>query len=805
VTLTANTAHDDIDLDTDINGSLVATAAHGTIDITNAGGLITLGALKAGSSISVSSTGGISVGAGTTLTAGGLISLTTTGNTNVSFLSGVTVTDSLDISTGNGLFDLTGILNLGGNNLTTSNLNSVGGATITSNGSQSDININGATTGGDVALTTTGTGTIALDSVNLGSNTLSLSTAVAGSVTLDGSTVSVGSLNASNLLGALVIGTNVSISTSKGLDLSHVNGIDAATAGVQSLSIDAGTGSVELADVGKTRALKSLKVKAGSIDAGSVTTIGGGQSYTGTLDLSGSLSNSSSGDIDVIGDATFGAASGIVNSGGGDVDITGGATFGSASSIVNSGGGDVDVKGNVVFAAFSSIANNGGGDIMITGDVTFGTSSSIASSGGAIDVTGNVTLGASSSIANSGGGGIDIGGDATFAAAATIRNGNGRGGDIAIGGDITLNGAANIDNSSGGAITVGGSVDGKQQLTLDADTGKVRIVGAVGSNSPLVGLSLKGRSIELDSAVTTVLNQNYVGSVAANASLTSAAGAIDFSGGSLDIKKPLTIQANSIGFNGGDHSVTTSAAATLALIPETTGTQVVIGGTANGELNLSGSALSGYQGSLYIGGLPVDPSSPDSGVKGPPVQAGDITISSNLTLGGAGALVITSMGDININATLQADTVIVGAHGSVLNASDAGVLVGDTIVVVGNAIGAEGKDIVASALSGSGSLSFGTNGNQALFNLTGLTKDTGDNTPHVYALDLDVTINTNAVLQNSGQQAAANQQTGGLLGSGFIDVSVFQQISLYDVNGSGIQLPGDQCEEESSTGTGCGQ
>jgi hypothetical protein len=43
------------------------------------------------------------------------------------------------------------------------------------------------------------------------------------------------------------------------------------------------------------------------------------------------------------------------------------------------------------------------------------------------------------------------------------------------------------------------------------------------------------------------------------------------------------------------------------------------------------------------------------------------------------------------------------------------------------------------------------------------------------------------------------------LGSGFIDVSVFQQISLYDVNGSGIQLPGDQCEEESTTGAGCGQ
>ena len=63
---------------------------------------------------------------------------------------------------------------------------------------------------------------------------------------------------------------------------------------------------------------------------------------------------------------------------------------------------------------------------------------------------------------------------------------------------------------------------------------------------------------------------------------------------------------------------------------------------------------------------------------------------------------------------------------------------------------------------------------------------------------LGITLSGNITVTNSGQQAAANQQTGGLLTSGFIDVSVFQQISLYDVSGSGIALPGDQCEEESS-------
>jgi hypothetical protein len=110
-------------------------------------------------------------------------------------------------------------------------------------------------------------------------------------------------------------------------------------------------------------------------------------------------------------------------------------------------------------------------------------------------------------------------------------------------------------------------------------------------------------------------------------------------------------------------------------------------------------------------------------------------------------------------------------------------------------------------VGGSANLFIATSGSEAVFNLTNVKRQplTGQDEATTIAGDIGITPNGGVQVQNSGQQAAANQQTGGLLGSGFIDVSVFQQISLYDVNGSGIQLPGDQCEEESSTGTGCGQ
>jgi hypothetical protein len=310
--------------------------------------------------------------------------------------------------------------------------------------------------------------------------------------------------------------------------------------------------------------------------------------------------------------------------------------------------------------------------------------------------------------------------------------------------------------------------------------------------------------------------------VTQNGDLLSNAGSISFAGGKVAVQKSLSITSDSINFNGSHSSVTTSDASALALVPKTAGTNIVIdtGGSSAGTLGLNANALDGYGGSLFIGALPVDFTDPTKGVQAPPSStnpngvpgatvAGDITVNGDIALSGTGStLVITSSGSLNLNSTLQADNIIIGGTTGVFNPNNAGDLVmSNSLVVVGDLIGQEGKDIAADASGGAPNLVFATHGTEALFKLTGVSKVTlqaGD-TASTYAGELDVQINTSAQLQNSGTQAAANSQTGGLLGSGFIDVSVFQQISLYDVNGSGIQLPSDQCEEESSTGTGCGQ
>ncbi|HEV2213053.1 MAG TPA: hypothetical protein VGS99_06870, partial [Gammaproteobacteria bacterium] len=104
---------------------------------------------------------------------------------------------------------------------------------------------------------------------------------------------------------------------------------------------------------------------------------------------------------------------------------------------------------------------------------------------------------------------------------------------------------------------------------------------------------------------------------------------------------------------------------------------------------------------------------------------------------------------------------------------------------------------------GAPELFIGSSNSSVFFNESPSTvenKSPGSPLVAAFAQGVDVSLNGNIQVTNSGQQSAANQQTGGLLTSGFIDVSVFQQISLYDVSGSGIALPGDQCEEEQAGG-----
>jgi hypothetical protein len=148
---------------------------------------------------------------------------------------------------------------------------------------------------------------------------------------------------------------------------------------------------------------------------------------------------------------------------------------------------------------------------------------------------------------------------------------------------------------------------------------------------------------------------------------------------------------------------------------------------------------------------------------------------------------------------------VLAASGTIQNLGGTSVqLEGNDIVIDATQIGQSGQEINVTG-TGAAPLEIGSVNTQVFFNENGVIEDPNGANALEFAQGVGITPSGNIVVTNASQQSAANQQTGGLLGSGFIDVSVFQQISLYDVNGSGIQLPADQCEEQSSSGTGCGQ
>jgi hypothetical protein len=375
---------------------------------------------------------------------------------------------------------------------------------------------------------------------------------------------------------------------------------------------------------------------------------------------------------------------------------------------------------------------------------------------------------------------------------------------------LTLTGAASI--TTDGNVSFGGSVEGAHSLTVKAGSGTVTFHQAVGSalavsqaggsavtGTPLSSLNVTGSSISLG-AITTAGNQAYNGKVLLHADLLSQTGAITFAN-TVSVVAPLEIAADQINFN---KAVTGTVA--LALLPVTKPYTEVLGGStpSTTELILNAAELSGYQGTLYIGATPAGAIA-DNGVSAP--VATTIVVDDPITLGSGGTLVLVSGGDIVMNSgSLSADTVVLAAVGTISNLGGPSVTVNGSsdIVVVANQISQSGQEINVNGTGGTPLTTAAVN-TDVFFNELGVTEQPNGQFALTYAGDLGLVTSSNLVFTNVSSQSAANQQTGGLLTSGFIDVSVFQQISLYDVNGSGISLPADQCEEQSSTGAGCGQ
>ncbi|MGH8371084.1 MAG: hypothetical protein ACRESC_08885, partial [Gammaproteobacteria bacterium] len=190
--------------------------------------------------------------------------------------------------------------------------------------------------------------------------------------------------------------------------------------------------------------------------------------------------------------------------------------------------------------------------------------------------------------------------------------------------------------------------------------------------------------------------------------------------------------------------------------------------------------------------------------------AGEVVVDGDMTLSNTATLLLAGTGNITLTSgKLSAGTVILvgGSQGSMINnpgASGTSVSGITTVLFAGGQIGQSGQEVnvlVPQGSSGTPSVQLGTGASQTFLNNPEFIQTVaGGDIVSALASDLDVTVQQNIQVTNSSQESAANSQTGGLLQSGFIDVSVFQNISLYDVNGAGIALPADQCEDQNSSG-----
>ncbi|HEX6929678.1 MAG TPA: hypothetical protein VF267_10530, partial [Gammaproteobacteria bacterium] len=291
------------------------------------------------------------------------------------------------------------------------------------------------------------------------------------------------------------------------------------------------------------------------------------------------------------------------------------------------------------------------------------------------------------------------------------------------------------------------------------------------------------------SAVITVGEQQYNGNALVSGDLTG--GSLLF-GGAVQFPSGAVLTADTIEFNGGAHSV--SGGGELTLVPATVGTSIDLGG-AGAALNLDADALDGYDEGLVIGGF-VD------GLSVTPV-AGSIAVNDGIDVG-SGYLVLLSTEGIALHAgTLSGAelTLIAGSQdGTITNDGGFETLLeaGKVTLVAGGGIGEDGKDIRARG-NGAGSSIEIASGASEVFVETGntLRELTGGNALFANAIASGLKLITDdGVKITSTLQSSANREQGtGLTDEGFIDASLFEEISLYETAGAGILMPLDQSEE----------
>ncbi|WP_016954559.1 filamentous hemagglutinin N-terminal domain-containing protein, partial [Catenovulum agarivorans] len=713
--LDTSTANGAIVLDTFTHNlnTFTADAGTGAIDIDETGALdlgdTTTSALTITAGGAVSDSGTLTVSGTTdidTSAGNGAITL----NTNTHSLNTLVV----DSGTGNVDIDETDALTLQVDGAGDVTVDSVGDLTLNA-GSMSNLTITDAdsvTDAGVLSITSTADidTSLANGNVDLNNNTHSIGTLMvdagtgtldvaetdaltlqvdnAGDVTVD--TVGALTLNAGSMSSLTVSAASsitdagaLTVTGATDLDTSVANGnidLDNATHSLNSLAVNAGTGSV---DVDETDA-----IALGNITAANFTvSAGGAVSDTGTLTVSGTtdIDTASNNSAITLNTNTHSLNTLIVESGTGAVDIdeTDALTL------------QVDSAGDVTIDSVGALTLNTGS----MSNLTVSAAASVTDAG-ALTVTGTTDIDTSTANGN-----VDLSNNTQSLNVFTVAAGTGTvmvdetdaldlgnitasaltvtaGGAVSDSGTLTVSGTTDIDTSAGNAdITLNTNTHSLATLVVDAGTGAVDI-----DEADALTLQVDGAGdVTVDSVGALTLNAGSMANLTvADATSITDAGALTVTGTTdLDtstangaiVLDTFTHNLNTFTADAGTGAIDIDETDALDLGDTTTSALTI---TAGGEVSDSGtltvSGTTDIDTSAGNGAITLNTNTHslntlvvDSGTGNVDI---DETDALTLQVDGAGDVTVDSVGALTLNAGSMANLTVTDAD----SVTDAGVL-----------------------------------------------------------------------------------------------------------------------------------
>jgi filamentous hemagglutinin family protein len=611
-------------------------------------------------------------GSGVTLTSAGNISLsaltgeiTTTGNLTLSGSSNITMTGAMSgtgdiafsasngITLNNGISTTSGTLNINANSST---LTLASGITLSSAGAMT-LAAGNTTSSGNLTLTSTGS------TINLNNALVS-----AGTVTMTASTGL--TLSNSTLTGA----GNISLQGGSALSLASGMNITSSAGNITlaGSSITANNGALTLSSNGSITVSNSLSsVGALTMTANSGITLASSVTASGVVDLDADLNNNGAGDF-TLSSGSLSTSNNALTVTANDMTLTGTLNSGTGSTTINvSDGGSLGIGFSSGFGMNLSTteASNitGTGDInLLNGAITLASGSSLSSSGklnlgqsgGFIKGQGALTLSGAKGLALASGTTLTAEAGAITLTAATVG--------ISAAGAITLNATNGItindDFTSAGTTTFDADTDNNGTGSFTLASGEALSTGNNALSITAASLTLSGTTSSGTAGTTLLVSKsgNTIG-------LGNASGDFTLSGSDLG---QITAGSLTIGDGSNGNIVVEGVSSTesdqfgsLTLNATASGSSVTFQTTASTFQGLTVNAENGItiSSNLTTNGTTTLNSNSDND------STGDVTLSSALSTSG-NALAVTA-NDMALTGTMSS-----GTGSTTINVSNGGTL-----------------------------------------------------------------------------------------------------------------------------------